>query len=226
MTPYIPQLYDFLRRLAANNNRDWFRANRAEYDWLRGRWEDDVNRLLTAMAQWEPSVARLNARECSYRIYRDTRFSPDKTPYKTHFSAFLGPYGKKDIRAGFYLETGPFASSGLYGGLWFADAASLRRLRSDIAAFPDEFRATVSNPELLRYFPEWCGDSLKTMPKGYDRNHPDADLLRRKDFGRFLPADEKFFADPLWPERAAELLHLLKPLNDFINLTLDNAASN
>ena len=69
-------------------------------------------------------------------------------------------------------------------------------------------------------FPGWCGDTLKTVPKGYDRNHPLAHLLRHKDYGKFHPADEAFFTDPDWPLRAAELFHLLKPFIDFLDYSI------
>ena len=82
---YIPQLYDFLRRLDANNNRDWFKANKAEYDELRNLWLVDIDRMLAAMSEWWPQLRGLTAKDCVYRIYRDTRFSLDKKPLKTYF---------------------------------------------------------------------------------------------------------------------------------------------
>jgi len=72
---YIPQLYDFLSRLQANNNREWFRANKTEYDMLREQWLADIDRLIADMTQWWPQLAGLSAKQCAYRIYRDTRFS-------------------------------------------------------------------------------------------------------------------------------------------------------
>ena len=86
---YIPRLYDFLRRLDANNNRQWFADNKEEYLELRGRWMEDLDRLIGAMTAYEPRLAAQSARTSAYRIYRDTRFSPDKTPYKTYFSAAI-----------------------------------------------------------------------------------------------------------------------------------------
>lgn len=86
---YMHELHRFLGELAVNNNREWFAANRQRYDCLRQSWLDDVDRLIAAMAQWEPAVAGFTARDVTYRIYRDTRFSPDKSPFKTYFSSYL-----------------------------------------------------------------------------------------------------------------------------------------
>lgn len=88
---YIPRLYDFLRRLGANNNRQWFADNKEEYLELRGRWMEDLDRLIGAMTAYEPRLAGQSARTSAYRIYRDTRFSPDKTPYKTYFRLRFPP---------------------------------------------------------------------------------------------------------------------------------------
>ena len=82
MDYYIPQLFDFLRRLSANNNREWFAANKDEFDRLRALWLDDLQHLIDCMGMWEPRLKGRTAKECAYRIYRDTRFSLDKTPYK------------------------------------------------------------------------------------------------------------------------------------------------
>ena len=218
---YIPRLYDFLRRLRKNNNREWFKANKAEFDELRGAWENDLALLLVDMSQWDGSLAGQTPKSAAYRIYRDIRFKEDKTPYKTYFSAYISPYGKKTERAGYYLQMGSDADSGLYGGLWCPDAAVLKKVRKAFVDNIEEIRDILAAPDLQKNFPEWCGSMLKTVPKGYDRNDPNADLLRLKDIGRWHPCDEKFFSDPSWPAKASELFRALKPLNDFLNYSID-----
>lgn len=97
------RLFDFLERLAANNSREWFAENKAEYLSLRDEWLGDVQRLINALAVYEPALAHVQARDCAYRIYRDTRFSADKTPLKTYFSALISPTGRHSERAAYYL---------------------------------------------------------------------------------------------------------------------------
>jgi len=223
---YTPRLYAFLRRLAADNNREWFRANKPEYDELRAMWLADIDRMIGFMAEWYPALRGVSARQCAYRIYRDTRFSRDKTPLKTYFSAGISPAGRKAHGAGFYLQEGPERSgseveSGLYGGIWCPEAPVLKKLRKAIVDNIEEFEEITNAPGMALHFPGWCSSgALKTVPKGYDRNHPQAALLRLKDFGKFHAADEAFFTDPCWPEHAAELFSHLKPLIDFLDYSI------
>lgn len=216
-------LHQYLTDLAANNDRPWFRAHRGEFDLVREQWYADVDRLLAAASAWEPSAALWTGRSASYRIYRDTRFSPDKTPYKTHFSARFGSraYGGDANVAGYYLQAGlTREESGLFGGLWCPDSAALKKLRHAIVDNIEEFREIISAPELLRNYPVWAGPSLKTAPKGWPKDHPDIELLRLLNFGREMPVSPDFFADQAWPERAADFMRPLKPLVDFINYSL------
>ena len=228
MSSYVARLYDFFRQLEINNNREWFKANRAEYDELRELWLADIDRLIRHMTGWYPEMAGLTASRCAYRIYRDTRFSLDKTPYKLYFSAGFGPNGKSGHGAGYYLQMGPgrFAGaveSGLYGGIWCPESSVLKKLRKPIVDNIEEFEEIVNTPEIKRWFPGWCstGNALKTVPKGYDKNHPQAALLRLKEYGKFHPADEDFFLDPSWPEKCSELFSYLKPLVDFIDYSVN-----
>lgn len=220
---YVKRLYDFFDRLARNNDRQWFAEHRAEYDELRALWLADIDRMIRLMAEWEPALWHLTARQCAYRIYRDTRFSPDKTPYKTFFSASFGPYGKIADRAGFYIELGrPRAyDQGIYGGIWCPSSRAIATLRHAIVDNIEEWDEIVREPAMQAQFPGWCSTTLKTIPKGWDRNHPQAEYLRMKDYGKFHPCDDAFYLDPAWPERAAELMRILKPLIDFLNYSLD-----
>lgn len=216
-----PTLTDFLRRLADNNNRPWFMAHKAEFDELRHRWIADIDLLLGHIAAWDPTLARYPAKDCVYRIYRDTRFSPDKTPYKTYFSAGISCRGRKTHVAGYYLQADIRPGhSGIFGGLWCPDAAMLRKMRHAIVDNIEEFEEILSAPELQRLYPGWCGNALKTIPKGWPKDHPQAPLLRLLDYGKEHVVDTGFFTDPLWPERASELMRPLKPFVDFINYSL------
>ncbi len=222
MASYIPRLWQFLREVGANNNRPWFMAHKEEYDELRRLWFADLDRLVAAMAEWEPELRGLSGRSVAYRFYRDIRFSPDKSPYKTYFSASISRYGRKAHMPGYYLHMGPHEMTGLYGGMWMPDSQMLRKLRNAIVDNIEEFTGIISEPEFLRFYPEWFGESLKTVPKGWPKDHPNADLLRLKEYGRWTPLDEHFFAsNPDWPQIVADRFRLLKPLNDFLSYSLE-----
>lgn len=166
-------------------------------------------------------MSGVEAKDVVYRIYRDTRFSPDKTPYKTYFSAAPGPFGRKGDHAGYYMQMGPDADSGVYGGLWCPPSPMLRKLRHAIVDNIEEFTGIVSNPELTALYPDWCSSMLKTIPKGWDRNHPQAFYLRMTNYGKFKELDAGFFFREDWASRMSELMRPLKPLVDFLNYSID-----
>lgn len=213
------ELFKFLEALEANNNRPWFMAHKELFDRLRQQWFADIDRMIAAVSEWDASYRWLTGKECTYRIYRDTRFSPDKTPYKTYFSAYLSPRGKNSDMAGFYIEAGP-NESGIYGGLWAPDAKALRKIRHAIVDNIEEFTEIIENPEFTELYPHWWGQTLKTIPKGWPKDHPQAPLLRLLHYGRVHPLGRDFFEDKSWPEKAAALMRPLKPLVDFINYSL------
>lgn len=220
---YIPRLFEFLRQLGQNNDRAWFQAHKAEYDDLRQAWLADLDRVIGAMTPWEPGMASQSGRTAVYRIYRDTRFSADKSPYKTYFSAAFSPYGRKSDRAGYYLELSPFEShrSGLYGGLWCMERPVLNKLRRAIVDNIEEWEAILNDSALKEAFPHWCSSMLKTIPKGWDRDHPQAFYLRMTNYGLFSPLSEDYFLSAEWPEETARRFHALKPFCDFLNYSID-----
>lgn len=220
---YTSRLFDFLARIRVNNNREWFRANREEYDWLRQQWVTDVERLQALMAEWKPELMRQPVKDCFYRFNRDTRFSPDKSPYKTYFSALFSQYGRKSYHASYYLQLGDgnYADGGLFGGSWCTPTPIVRKLRRAIADNREEFTEIISNPELEEFFPGWIGDRLKNVPKEFEADDPLGEFLKMKDIGKMYSCGEDFFLRPDWPERASRLFSLLRPLNDFINYSFD-----
>ncbi len=227
MAYYTKDLFGFLRELAANNNRPWFQANKDRFDSLRSLWLDDLQRLIDLMALWEPGMAGMTARQSAYRIYRDTRFSSDKTPYKVYFSASMSPAGRRmEHYGGYYLQMDirP-GESGFYGGIWQPDPASLKKLRNAIIDNIEEFEEILHQPDMMKLYPGWVGERLKSAPKGWAKDHPQIELLRLKDYGKFHPCGENFFHTPDWPERAADMMHVLKPLVDFLNYSLEEDTS-
>ncbi|MCM1293575.1 MAG: DUF2461 domain-containing protein [Bacteroides sp.] len=220
---YVERLYKWFDQLAANNNRPWFEAHRTEYETLRASWLEDLDRMIALMAQFDPTVANQTGKSAAYRIYRDTRFSKDKTPYKTHFSASVCQGGRKSRYAGYYIELGIARTydQGLYGGLWCVEPQLLRKMRNAIVDNIEEWEEIVNSPQMMQNFPQWCCSTLKTIPKGWDRNHPQAEYLRMTNYGRFRPCDRQWFLDPAWPEKSAEAYSTLYPFIRFLNYTID-----
>ena len=175
---------EFLHELSANNNRDWFNDNKKRY-------ESDVRE--PALAFIEAMKKPMNAfSECFdvtakktggslMRIYRDTRFATDKTPYKTNIGIHFRHRTGCDVHAhGFYLHIDP-KETFLGGGIWHPDTPTLTSIRERIASDSDVWKKVRDNRSFRKYF-ELAGDELKRPPRGFDKEHPMIDDLRRKDF--------------------------------------------
>src|ERR671923_2362334 len=180
-----PGLFSFLVDLRANNNRDWFAANKHRYE------EHVLEPALAFIDAFWPRLEKISphfradARPSGgslFRIYRDTRFSKDKTPYKTNTGMHFRHARAKDVHApGFYLHLAPdqvFAG----GGIWHPDTQTATRIRQAIVADPDRWRAATREPPFTDHMALGGEDKLKRVPTGFDRDHEFADDLRNKDF--------------------------------------------
>lgn len=150
----VKDILAYLRELRDNNNREWFAENKARYQELKAGFEELVDELIGRIAVWDGEVKNLTARDCVYRIYRDVRFSPDKSPYKTHFGAYIcGFRGKNSGRCGYYFHLEPDGCL-LGGGCYCPAPPLLKRIRQDIYDNIEEFTAIIRNPEFKTEFPE------------------------------------------------------------------------
>ena len=215
-------LFDFFEQLSLNNDRPWFQQHKSEYDQLRQEWIAHIDRIIALLAPEWPELTRHTGASVTYRVYRDVRFSADKTPYKTHISSSISPYGRNLRYAGIYLQAGlPDCYNGIFAGLWAPSPAVLRKVRAAILDNIEEWEAIVRDPALTRVFPGWDGARLKTVPKGYDRDHPYAEYLRLKDIAKYRPMSHADFRDPAWHEQVAADTLLIKPMIDFLNYSID-----
>lgn len=191
----------FLKELAANNNKQWFDDNRARYRVLRTRFEELTAELIDGIGTFDAEVRGLTPKECIFRINRDTRFSNDKSPYKTHFSAYICPHGKKSGYAGYYFHVEP-QGDGMIGHSMLAAGAVcippivLRSIREEILDNGDQMLASIAAAkgfEIDRTY------SLKRTPTGFPTGTPYDDLLKLKDvcLGRKLSEDELYSTDLL-----------------------------
>ena len=213
-------LVDFLTDLRHNNDRSWFQANKNRYDFLREQFINDVERLIALLAAQDTELRTLRVQDCIYRIYRDIRFSPDKTPYKTYFSAYMARGGKKSPRAGYYLHIEP-GNIALSGGIWCPDTRLIRALRQAIYDNLDEWLSIVDAPDFKAVYPSFVGDVLKTVPKEFPKEGLHTQWVKRKDYTVWGIQPDSFVSQSDWVEQAAQKLLLIKPMNDFLNYTVD-----
>lgn len=215
----ISEVMAFLRQLASNNDRTWFKSHKDTYDALRGPWEQDMGRLIELVSVFDPQARGLTIRDCVYRIYRDIRFSRDKSPYKTYFSGVIGKGGRHTVQSCYYVHFGVNEMM-LCGGIWWPERHILDKLRGLIDAEQEEFLDIVGNPEITSRF-QWMSQSLKTIPKGYPKDHPMAQYLKMKEYLLVKRVDEDYFDCDDWVERVAADLQPLKPMHDFFNYVFE-----
>lgn len=182
-TVNVPDLIDFLQELRANNSREWFDRNRPRYDGLRADFLAAVTAILDRTAAVDEGVAGLSAPDCLFRINRDIRFSKDKSPYKTTFSAML-VHGKKSTEAkpGYYVHIDADDDLIVAGGSYMPDMPSLTKFRKAIAEDVRGFRKIVEAANVKSTFGPLGGESLKTVPREYGADHPAADYLKLKGY--------------------------------------------
>ena len=211
----------FLTKIAAHNDREWMAAHRAEYDEARAAFEGLTADLIRALAEVDPAVAPLSVSDCTYRFYRDTRFSPDKSPYKRHMGAYVNPRGKKSPHGGYYLHLQPGACE-IAGGAYCLEPKLLRAVRESVVDRTDEFRAIVEGERFRALFPVIGLDRVKTLPKGFPRDFPWPDYIRCKDYCVGLAVPDAFFDQTECMERAVDEFRVMKPFLDFVNDTVDD----
>ena len=216
---YMGRLFDFLNKLAINNNREWFHHNKGEFDELRALWINDIQRLISLMSKYDDTLNGVDAKDCVYRIYRDIRFSPNKLPYKTYFSAVIAQGGRKTLKGCCYLHVQP-GESGLHGGIWCPEMPLLTRLRHEVKDNIDEFMTIINDVGFKERY-RLVGDSLKSMPKGFDKNSPYGEYIKKKEYLVSMPVRDDYFLDENWVERVANDFKFIKPFNDFLNYVFE-----
>ena len=173
----------FLSELHANNNKEWFEAHRAEYQLLRTQFTDLVQDVLAGLARVDPQMAHVKPEQGIFRINRDVRFSADKSPYKTQFSASLSPLGRKIESPGYYLQLNHLGELMIGGGMYMPIPDQLAAIRGYIVAKPQKLTTVLASPAFVKLFPKGIeGEQLKRPPKGFDETAPHLDHLKRKSF--------------------------------------------
>ncbi len=209
----------FLYDLRKNNNRDWFGFHKNRYEDARTDVEHFVDFLIPAIHEFDPRISQLTAKQCMFRIYRDIRFSKDKTPYKTYFGAYIAPGGRKSVLCGYYLHLEP-GNCLLAGGAYHPSGEYLKNIRSEIYYHLEEFEAILNKKEFKKTFGKITGDSLKRPPKGFPADFEGIDYLKMKDFTIFHHIDEQQLSSPDFAGYVLQVFKEMKPLNDFFNRAL------
>jgi uncharacterized protein (TIGR02453 family) len=211
----------FLRALKKNNHRDWFTPRKSTFEAaVRQPMLELVGAIHREMLRFAPQYVGEPAK-CVYRIYRDTRFSKDKTPYKTYASALLlrSGFDKYAGCAAYYFAVSP-ENIEVAGGIYTPDRDVLLTVRQHIAENYRQFRATFSSPKVKKLLGELQGDSVSRMPKGFDPDHPAADLIKRRHYLLDTQLDPKLATTPELLGELVARIEAMTPFVEFLNRPL------
>lgn len=216
------QSLKFLKDLSNNNNRDWFQANQDRYSLYKDDYKATVQDFIDIMSQLDEGLQHLEVKDCMFRINRDIRFTKDKAPYKNNMAVWMCEGKKNTNLAGYYvhIENG---KSFLAGGVYWPDAADLKKIRREIDGFYDELEEIVAAPEFKKVFDALDRDentTLKTSPKDFDKNHPAIEFLKLKCFTASTPISDEEVVSKDFAKNASEKLSVLTPLIQFLNRAL------
>ena len=210
----------FLVQLGKNNNKAWFDKHRDDYQTAKEDFEVFIDELMVKLRPLEPGLANLTAKDCTFRIFRDVRFSKDKTPYKAHFGAFMSKGGRKYEGAGYYLHLEP-GKSFAGGGLWVPPGPMLKAVRQEIDYNFDEFKKILAAKDFKKYFKKIEGESLKTLPQGYTADNPAIDYLKMKSYTVGTSVADKDVTAKGFASKCAGIFTAMRPLVDFLDRSSD-----
>ena len=236
----VKLIMDFLRAVMANNNREWFHSHRADYDAARAEFEQAMALAIGRIAEFDSEVAHVTVKDATYRFYRDTRFSADKSPYKNHFGCYINAKGKKALRGGYYIHLEPGNCLLAVGNYWLPTPV-LTACRNEIMANTGQWLKCVESKAFKHYFlsdpdaqnpffgeAQGNGSSgfglerLKTCPSGFPKDWPHVEWLRLKDYCAWHGVGEDFFEDGSWLDEMAAVFQAAKPMMDFMNAVIDD----
>lgn len=211
-----PETLNFLSTLEINNNREWFNENKQLYLEAKENVENVVNDIITGVSQFDKSVERLEAKNCIFRIYKDTRFSKDKTPYKTNIGASLVEKGPKTLNhAGYYVHLEP-GKSFLAGGVYMTEPKNLKAIREKISFEAGNF-IKILNKKSFKDNLELRGEKLMRVPQGFDKEDLMGDYLKFKQFTVFHPLSDKDVLNKNFVENTVKIFNEIYPFNQFLN---------
>jgi len=213
----------FLDDLKRNNNREWFQENKKRYEVFKKDYHQLVSDFLDVMKPLDPSLEFLEVKNCTFRINRDIRFSKDKSPYKSHLGVWMSAGAKGANRSGYYVHIEKGASF-IAGGFYSPDSDDLKKVRKEIAFFYDDLQEILNNKDFKKEFGSLDineNNSLKSMPRGYEKDHPAIEFLKLKSFTATQVYDIAEVTQKDFVSKMSKKLITLKSLNEFINRALE-----
>lgn len=207
----------FLSELRENNNRDWFTANKKRFEQAKADAIALTGTVQKLIRSFDDFISKADPKSCMMRIYRDVRFSTDKLPYKKNFGIVFCKGARLDPGTCYYLHIEPGDRSFLAGGYWMPEAEHLRAIRQEIDYNADKLMHILESPGFKKHLKKLDeSDKLKTAPKGFEKDHPQIELLKLKSFTVSSPLKDSQLQDPKILDHMDEVYREILPLNRFI----------
>ena len=217
----MKDIISFLEDLAANNDRAWFEANRDRYKAVKSRMDAVAKDFIETVAAFDPSVEGVQVKDATYRIYRDTRFTKDKSPYKTWFGVYVCPRGKRSGLSGYYMHVEPDQNHYmLCTGAYCPTAGEIKSVREEIMTEGDAFVETIRQAEGFDI--DWS-TAYKRMPQGWSAEDPHSEYYRLRNFLLVKLIDRDFVLSDDFISRAADQMSRTRPFNDTLNRAIEYA---
>ncbi len=217
----MKEIYKFLKNLSHNNNKEWFDANKETYQLTRQKAMHLTEVLINEIRSFDSYVPYIEAKDCLYRIYRDVRFSNDKTPYKNYYGIYIARNGRKAIYPGYYLHILP-GGSFLSGGVYMPQPEVLKAIRNEIYYHVDDYLRITEDPAFKSTFSYFDEDKMKTNPKDYPKDFKHIDLLRYRSHAPFINISDEQLMNGNLIDFIIEKYKMIYPYNRFINEAIGN----
>lgn len=209
--------FDFLKKLARNNNREWFEKHKHEYLQIKSEFEEFTTAIYNELCEKDPALMGQDPRKLVFRIYRDVRFSKDKRPYKHFLSAGISSQGKGTGVPGYYFQFEPGNKSFACVGLYAPSSESLAKIRQEIDYNGEILEKIMTDKNFRKYYSGfWEGEPLKTAPKGYPKDHRHIEWLRQKHFVIMHALKDEDVSKKNFGKTLVKILEAGKPFSDFL----------
>ena len=215
----MKQVLRYLHSLSLHNDRTWFEAHKADYLKAKGTVAELAERLIAGIRSFDDSIGPLSVSDCTYRIYRDVRFSKDKSPYKTHMGIFVNRGGKKSGYSGYYFHIDGGGNHLLAVGNYFTEPRVLKVLREDIELGGGDFRRILEG--LAPGLALETESALKKVPRGFPADSPDAEFFKLRNFCLVENLDDSFILSLDLADRLLAIFQTAKPFLDYVNRAID-----
>lgn len=212
---------NFLTALSKNNNKVWFETNRDRYLQAKQNIEELTTALIVGISKFDPGIKGIEAKNCMFRINRDVRFSKNKLPYKNNMGAWISAAGKKAAGPGYYLHIEP-SNCFLAGGVYHPEPAELTAIRQEIDYNGDDFLKIITDKKFKNYFDKLSEeDKLKTVPKGYAKDHPQIELLKLKNYIVIHKLKSGILTQVDFVKYSVAIFKAMYPFHNFLKRSMD-----